>query len=147
MPENDFRVGESLTLACEPADARVASMSTQYVFVEWPWREADPESRARWNGQVALPRSADSREWLNTPWRIEPAVSELEVGDLCLVGIPATSVIVRAVRNYVPAKDVGWLPRPTLGLSVVPAGDYEDDEEAGYIVYLDGAEPISVSRD
>jgi hypothetical protein len=145
LREGDFRAGEPVMLACEPADAHVARVSGGYAFIEWPWREADPGSRFRWNGQVALPRDAGSREWANTPWRVEPGAGELEAGDACRVGIPPTRVIVRAVRGYVPARDVGWLPRPTLGLSVVPAGD-EDDEEAGYLVYLDGAEPVCVTR-
>jgi hypothetical protein len=145
MHDNDFRAGESLILVCEPADARVASVSGGYVYLEWPWREADPRSGFRWNGQVALPWDGDSREWANTPWRVEPDTGELERGDTCWVGIPPTRVIVRAVCNYAPAKDVGSLPRPTLGLSVVSVGD-EDDGEAGYLVYLDGAEPVSVTR-
>jgi hypothetical protein len=134
-----------LTLACEPAEARVARVSRWYVFIEWPWRKADPGSRFRWNGHVALPQDAESSEWAKTPWRAEPATHELEVGDACRIGIPSTRVTVRAVHNYVPGRDLGWLPRPTPGLSVVPIGD-EGAEEAGYLVYLDGAEPISVVR-
>jgi hypothetical protein len=145
MPDSDFRAGELLTLACEPADACIASVSSGYVYIEWPWREVDPGSRFRWNGQVALPWDAGSREWVNTPWRTEPDVGELETGDTCWVGIPPTRVVVRAVLRYSPARDLGWLPRPTLGLSVVAAGD-KDDDEAGYLVYLDGAEPVSVTR-
>jgi hypothetical protein len=145
MHDSDFRAGESLILACEPADARVARVSGGYVFLEWPWRETDPGSGFRWNGQVALPWDADSREWVNTPWRVEPDAGELEAGATCWVGIPPTRGIVRALYKYAPARDVGWLPRPTLGLGVVPVG-HEDDEEAGYLVYLDGAEPVSVTR-
>ncbi|SDN75150.1 hypothetical protein [Actinacidiphila guanduensis] len=146
MPVSDFQVGEPLTLACEPADARVATVWGRYIFIEWPWRQIDPESRVRWNGQVALPREADSGEWANTPWRVEPAADELAVGDSCRVGIPRTRVVVRAVRIYRPAKDVGWLPRPTVALSVVPFGDCDGDEEAGYLVHVDGAEPITAAR-
>jgi hypothetical protein len=78
------------------------------------------------------------------PWRVEPGAGGLEAGDACRVGIPPTWVIVREVRSYVPAKDVGWLPRPVLGLSVVAAGD-EGDKEADYLVYLDSAEPVSAT--
>jgi hypothetical protein len=146
MPDGNFRVGELLTLVCPMVDARVAGVGGQYVFIEWPWREVDSDSKARWNGQVALPREIESYEWVNTPWRVEPDPDQLGVGDSCTVGIPATRVIVRAVRNYEPAKDIGWLPRPTLGLAVVPVGEAEDDEDAGFIVYVDGAEPISLTR-
>jgi hypothetical protein len=45
-----------------------------------------------------------------------------------------------------PLRDVGWLPRPTRGLGVVPAGESENNLEAGYLIYIDGAEPISVIR-
>lgn len=62
MPDSDFRAGELLTLACEPADACIARVSRGEVYIEWPWREVDPGSRFRWNGQVVLPWDADSRE-------------------------------------------------------------------------------------
>ena len=97
MPSSDFRIGEVITLACPPADARVVRVGSQYIFLEWPWREVDSDSKARWNGQVALPREIGSYEWLNTPWRVDPDASQLEAGDACMVGIPATRVIVRAV--------------------------------------------------
>jgi hypothetical protein len=67
MQGSGFRAGESLVLAREPADARAASVSRDYVFIDWPWCEVDPASRFRWNGQVALPRDAASHEWVNTP--------------------------------------------------------------------------------
>ncbi|MDI2132182.1 hypothetical protein [Yinghuangia seranimata] len=143
MPAHTIQVGDTVSLACPPEDARVARVAGSYVFIEWPWRSPDPDSRSRWNGQVALPRDPRSREWLNTPWRVEPDSDLLEVGDACLVGIPPTPVVVQEVRTYDPPKDTGWIPRPTLGLAVVPLG--ETGDEAGYVVYVDGAEPISVA--
>ena len=146
MPERGFQAGDHLLLECAPVDAEVSKVAGSYAFIEWPWREVDMESRLRWNGQVAFPRSSDSFEWLNTPWRIEPDVEMLEEGDACMVGISPTRVIVRAVHQFDPAKDLGWLPRPSVGLSVVPVGDFEGDDEAGYMIYLDGAEPIIVQQ-
>ncbi|MFD4874670.1 hypothetical protein ACFWOB_15105 [Streptomyces sp. NPDC058420] len=146
MSERGFQVGDHLSLECAPSDAEVSKIAGRYAFIAWPWREVDSRSQHRWNGQVAFPRSSDSFEWLNTPWRIEPDVGMLEEGDVCMVGIPPTRVIVRAVRSYDPAKDLGWLPRPSVGLSVVPVGDFEDDDEAGYMIYPNGAEPIIIHQ-
>lgn len=145
MNYSNFRTGEILTVTCEPTDAYVAKVLGKYVFLEWPWRQVDPGSRFKWNGQVALPRDAGHHEWANTPWRAEPDPGELQADNTCQVGIPPTRVLVRAVHDYAPGRDLGWLPRPTLELSVVSVGD-QNDEEAGYMLYLDGAEPISVTR-
>ncbi|WP_405917811.1 hypothetical protein [Streptomyces sp. NBC_00728] len=146
MSERGIQIGDHLLLQCPPSDAEVCKVSAGYVFIEWPWREGDPESRYRWNGQLAFPRSSNSFEWLNTPWRIEPDAEDLNEGDVCMVGIPPTRVIVRAVHAYHPAKELGWLPRPNAGLSVVPVGEFEDDDEAGYLIYPDGAEPIVIQQ-
>ncbi|GAA1338949.1 hypothetical protein GCM10009635_49640 [Actinocatenispora thailandica] len=146
MLQDDFRVGQTLTLSCEPTDARVESITKHYVSIEWPWREPDPESQIRWSGKISLPSRVDSAEWINTPWRTEPSVEDLRAGIVCMIGIPPTNVIVRDVRIFTPARDVGWLPRPTLGLGVVPEGESENDPEAGYLIYVDGGEPISVIR-
>jgi hypothetical protein len=93
---------------------------------------------------VALPRDEASYEWTNTPWRTEPAPWNLETGLECTVGIPPTRVMVREVQRYDPPRNLGWLPRPTKGLSVVEAA-LQDDEDAGYVLYLDGAEPVRLS--
>jgi hypothetical protein len=90
-------------------------------------------------------RQVNESDRISGTHSVEPDAGGLEAGDACRVGIPPTRVIVREVRSYAPAKDVGWLPRPASGLSVVPI-DGEGDQEAGYLVCLDGAEPVSVTR-
>lgn len=145
MQAADLQVGDELIIACEPADAVVAKIAHSYVFIRWPWRELDQTSRAKWDGTVALPRIESSQEWGNTPWRVEPSSGELKVGDSCMVGIPPTRVIVRNVKIFDPPRSLGWLPKPTAGADVVEVGR-QDDEEAGYMIYLDGAEPISFER-
>lgn len=144
-PATDFQSGDELVISCEPADAVVARISDFYVFIEWPWRERDESSRMRWDGTLALPRNESSLEWANTPWRVEPSPEELNAGDTCMVGIPPTRIIVRRVYEYDPPRSLGWVPKPTAGLGVVESAML-DNEEAGYLVYLDGAEPISFER-
>jgi hypothetical protein len=95
---------------------------------------------------VALPCDELSAEWSNTPWRVEPDPSDLKVGSRCMVGIPPTRVVVREVQEYDPPRSLGWLPKPTIGLSVAEVGDDQDDEDVGYLIYLDGAEPVQVRR-
>lgn len=141
-----IQAGQCLILDCAPADAVVAKIASGYIYLHWPWRRIDPNSKVSWNGQVSFPVDANHFEWTNAPWRLEPDPEDLSAGDVCLVGIPGLEVVVRTVRQFDPPRDVGWLPRPTVGLSVVPVGDFQDDEEAGFLVYLDGPEPISVSR-
>jgi hypothetical protein len=145
MSIGEVRVGDELIISCEPTDAMVEGVSNHYVFIKWPWGERDQSSRARWDGSVALPRSESNPEWANTPWRVEPPPRELKAGSSCMVGIPPSRVLVREVQEYDPPCDLGWLPRPTMGLSVVDARD-EDAEDAGYLVHLDGAEPILFER-
>ncbi|MFL6071845.1 MAG: hypothetical protein ACJ73S_00325 [Mycobacteriales bacterium] len=147
MAIDNFEAGDRLVLSCEPADARVAGMDEDYVFIEWPWRAIDPESRMRWDGTVALPRDPESLEWANTPWRVEPGPEELTPGSMCMVGIPRTVVALRSVDSYEPALDTGWLPRPTIGLNVVEVGQDQLGEEAGYTIYRDSLEPIAISED
>lgn len=143
---NEFQPGEVVSISCEPADAQVVKVTDHYVSLKWPWRELDSSSQMRWNGLLALPRHETNPEWANTPWRVEPDPSELAVGDICMVGIPATRVLVREVQEFDPPRALGWLPKPTLGLSVVEVGDHQDDESAGYLIYVDGAEPIQFHR-
>lgn len=142
----EYRVGDELVVWCDPEDARVADVRGGYVYIEWPWREVDLSSNKRWNGQLAFPRDPDSLEWANTPWRLDPDPSELEVGETCQVGIPRTAITVRSVRFYDPPRDLGWLPRPTIGLGVANVADARFGDEAGYVIYVDGAEPISLER-
>ena len=49
------------------------------------------------------------------------------------------------VVKYEPPADFGFLPRPEYALGVVATED-ADDEEAGYMVYLDGNEPVELTR-
>src|SRR4051794_32558850 len=70
-----------------------------------------------WSGTVAFPVDLESFEWTNTPWRLEPDADSLPQGDSCMVGIPSSPVLVRAVRRFERPWDLGWLPRPTVGLS------------------------------
>ncbi|GIF62325.1 hypothetical protein Ais01nite_03600 [Asanoa ishikariensis] len=42
-----------------------------------------------------------------------------------------------------PPADCGFLPRPELVIEVVPV-DLLGDEEAGYVLYLNGNEPIDI---
>jgi len=146
MLSSDVHPGEELFVSCEPATAVVVRITSDYVFIRWPWREHDQESRAKWDGTVALPREESSPEWTNTPWRVQPESHKLEVGGRCVVGIPRTRVLVRRIQEYDPPRSLGWLPRPTAGVGVVEAGIGQDDEEAGYVLYLDGAEPIVFER-
>lgn len=145
MLTSEVQAGDEFAISCEPADAVVARVTNHYVFIQWPWRERDELSRTNWDGTMALPRSEASREWANTPWRVNPSPEELEAGGSCVVGIPRTRVLVRKVYEYDPPCSLGWLPKPTAGVGVVEVG-LSDDEEAGYEVYLDGAEPITFEQ-
>ncbi|MEV0810325.1 hypothetical protein [Micromonospora sp. NPDC050200] len=42
-----------------------------------------------------------------------------------------------------PPADFGFLPRPDYVLEVVPV-DMLDDEDAGFVLYLNGEEPIDI---
>jgi hypothetical protein len=145
MLPSEVQVGDEFIISCEPADAVVANVTNRYIFIQWPWGERDEQSRTKWDGTLALPRDESNYEWANTPWRVEPSPAELEVGSSCMVGIPRTRVMVRRVYEFDPPRSLGWLPKPTAGIGVVEVGRRED-EEAGYMVYLDGAEPITFDR-
>jgi hypothetical protein len=144
VSEWEFKVGEQIVISCEPVDTEVLKKLGDHYCVKWPWGAVDQQSRFRWDGSMAFPVDDESFEWQNTPWRLEPDPSELVVGASCMVGIPPTRVVVQDVENFDPPRDLGWLPRPTLGLAVVSAGQYQDHPDAGYMLYLDGPEPIEV---
>lgn len=135
--------GDVLVLSSDPADVRVRASSADRVFVEWPWRTRDPSSHA-WDGTLGFQRDPDHWEWRNTPWRLEPDPAGLNAGDLCMVGIPTTEVQVIAIDEYDPPADFGWLPRPVWGIGVCPISDLNDDE-AGYVIYLDAGDPIEIT--
>ncbi|MFI6763201.1 hypothetical protein ACIBF5_29125 [Micromonospora sp. NPDC050417] len=136
-----YAVGDLLMIRANAFDALVVKTTLRRVLVEWPWREVDPDSQNSWDGTVGFPREPDGRDWSNTPWRLEPDAAELEAGELCLVGIPPTKVRVTGVEKFDPPADFGFLPRPDCVLELVPV-EMSDDEDAGYVLYLNGKEPI-----
>jgi hypothetical protein len=138
-----YSVGDVLLISCEPFDTRVVRVTPDRVSVEWPWRRPDPESENWWEGRVSFPRDPDAYGWVNTPWRLEPDPTELEEGDACFVGIPPTRVRVIGIELFDPPADFGFLPRPDYVLGVRPSSD-EDDEDAGYAIYLNGEEPVEI---
>ena len=138
-----FTVGDLLRISCEALDTKVTSTTPTRVLVRWPWREIDPSSASRWDGTIGFPRDPDHYDWCNTPWRIEPDGWDLTAGDNCFVGIPPSEVRVTSIERYDPPGDFGWLPRPEWVLGVCPVENL-DDEEAGYVLYLDGDEPIDI---
>lgn len=140
-----YESGERLAVYCEPVDARVVKVTRRHVYVEWPWREPDVGTRMQWDGTMVFPLDPSNPDWANTPWRLEPDPEELSAGGACLVGIPRTVVKVERVHHFDPPLVVGWIPRPTMGLEVVDER-LEGDEEAGYMLYLGGPEPIEIER-
>ncbi|HEX6968166.1 MAG TPA: hypothetical protein VF174_05045 [Micromonosporaceae bacterium] len=138
-----YTVGDLLMISAEAFDARVAGTTPRRVLIDWPWREVDPESTNSWDGTLGFPRDPDAHDWCNTPWRLEPDPSELKTGDSCFVGIPLTEVRITGIEKFDPPADFGFLPRPDYVLEVVPV-DMVDDEEAGYVLYLNGEEPIEI---
>ena len=138
-----FSVGDVLTISSDVSEVRVAGGTNHTFFVDWPWREIDPESENRWDGKFGFPRDPEHYDWRNTPWRVEPDGWELSTGDMCLIAIPPTEVQVTSIENYDPPGDFGWLPRPSWALGVCPT-EYVGDEEAGYVLYLDADEPIVI---
>lgn len=138
-----YTVGDLLIISAEAFDSRVASTTSRRVLIDWPWREVDPNSANSWDGTVGFPRDSEAYDWCNTPWRLEPDVSELQTGDACFVGIPPTEVRIVGMEKYEPPADFGFLPRPDYVLELVPV-DMLDDEDAGFVLYLNGEEPIDI---
>jgi hypothetical protein len=138
-----FATGDLLRIACEAVDARVGRTSNHSFALEWPWRQIDSSSRFRWDRTLGFPRDPDSPDWRNTPWRIEPDGWDFETGDTCMVGIPNTEVRIMWIEHFDPPSDLGWLPRPTWGLAVCPFENW-GEEDAGYMLHLESAEPIEI---
>ncbi|MEV4282267.1 hypothetical protein [Actinoplanes xinjiangensis] len=138
-----YTVGDRLVISAEAFESRVSHLDARRVMVEWPWREVDVDSRNSWGGTLGFPRDSDAYGWCNIPWRLEPDPEELEPGDPCFVGIPPTEVLVTTIEKFEPPADYGFLPRPDYFMEVVPL-DMTDDEEAGYVIYLNGNEPIDI---
>ncbi|MFF9815813.1 hypothetical protein [Streptomyces sp. NPDC014006] len=135
------QVGDEVIVSCEPASARVVSANARYVTVEWPWGEIDNSSNFRWDGTTALPCGESVGEWV--PYQVQPAASELSAGDVCTVSIPPTRLYVGHYEEYNPPRNLGWSPAPTAGIYVLPL-DKSDDEDAGCMLYLGGADPVRV---
>jgi hypothetical protein len=114
----DYRVGDVLRISCPSATARVTAVDSRHVSVRWPWWEIDPDAEdTRWNGAVAIAR--DDPDEL---YAVEPAADRLSAGDVCRVGIPPRIVHVIDVTAHDPPPATGWLPRVSLELLVLPAG-------------------------
>lgn len=138
-----YTVGDRLVISSEAFETIVARVTARRVLVEWPWREVDPHSRNSWDGTLGFPRDSDAYDWCNTPWRLDPDPEELESGSPCFVGIPPTEVIVTSIEKYDPPADFGFLPRPDYVMELTPEATIED-EDAGYVVYMNGNEPIEL---
>lgn len=143
-----LQVGDLLRISCPMAPARVAGIGRDYAYVEWPWREIDPASRFRWNGQRAFARDPDSHEWIGPAFRTDPEPWHLTPNAMCRVGIPETIVQITSVHQCEPPEDRGWLPRPRIMLGFIPADhpEYIDIEDAGDTLYFPSAEPITIGR-
>jgi hypothetical protein len=139
-----YNVGDLLIISAEAFDARIAGTTPRRVLIDWPWRSVDPESVNPWDGTVDFPRDPYAYDWRNTSWRLEPDPSELEKGDACFAGIPPTVVEIAGIEFYEPPADFGFLPRPDYVIEVVPA-DMIDDEDAGFVLQLNGDEPIDIA--
>lgn len=135
------RVGDEVTVSCEAASARVVAVNSRHIALEWPWGVIDHSSIFRWDGTYSLPCEESHAEWV--PYRLEPAASELRAGDTCVISIPPTRLHVGHYEEYDPPRNLGWTPAPVAGIYVVPPNKSED-EDAGCMLYLGGAEPIRV---
>lgn len=122
LPCVDYRVGDVLRISCPFTSTIVTGVDEAYVSVRWPWWEIDPDAEGVcWNGEVALGR-ADPDEL----YAIDPPAPHLAPGDRCRVGIPARVIHVIEVHEYDPPQETGWLPRPSLSLVVLRAGEAPD---------------------
>jgi hypothetical protein len=135
-----FSVGQTLRIWAEPEEVHVVGTRYGGVLVEWPWRQPDPESRNHW-AAMGFPLDPDDRRWKNTAWRLMPEPADLKVGSNCYVGIPSTVVRVTTILDLEGEADYGWLPRPEWGIGLCPVDDL-DDEDAGYVMYVQSHEPI-----
>ncbi|MEE6262747.1 hypothetical protein [Plantactinospora sonchi] len=117
-----YRVGDVLRISCPFAPTVVTHVDETDVVVRWPWWEIDPDAEGvRWNGEAALCH-ADPDALYTT----DPPAGRLAPGDACRVGIPARIIHVIEVHEYDPPQETGWLPRPSLVLIVLPAGEAPD---------------------
>lgn len=138
-----YAVGDLLRLSSEAFDARVVGTTARRVLIEWPWFAVDEASDNDWGGTFGFPRDSEAYEWCNTPWRLEPDPEELHAGSSCFVGVPPTEVRITGIQKHDPPADFGFLPRPEYVLEVCPV-DLIDDEDAGFVIYLNSGEPVDI---
>lgn len=139
-----YRAGDVLRIWCPFTAARVTGVHRDHVSVRWPWWTVDPDGGdVRWNGDVAVGRD-DPEELYAT----EPPPGSLTPGTTCRVGMPPRLVHVVEVRTHDPAQPTGWLPRPTMVLTVLPAGVQPDPaaDREGVDVEVDGGVPMTFER-
>jgi hypothetical protein len=67
-------------------------------------------------------------------------------GDTCQVGIPPRIIHVLEVHEYDPPQQTGWLPRPSLSLLVLRAGEQPNprSEFQGTSIEPDGGVPLTL---
>ncbi|MFF0723376.1 hypothetical protein [Streptomyces sp. NPDC004134] len=147
---HDFRVGDVLSVACPFTPTRVErGVKWDLIAVRWPWWEVDAGSESgRWNGGAAL--GVDGGGYAGPEvecelFRTDPPPEHLKAGDTCRIGVPPTVVHVTAVDPYDPPRVTGWLPRPTLAVTVLRHGlsyrEYPDDSHldgSGYRIHPEG---------
>ncbi|MCX2952299.1 hypothetical protein [Lentzea sp. NEAU-D7] len=136
--------GDVVVVSSPVVSTTVARVSHHHVHLEWPWKAKDPNSEFSWDGTVAFSRFAESSEWRNTPWRFKCDPWVLQPGDVVELFIPETDAVVRSVTRLDRPRDTGWLPRPVLVLGFGTA-ESAGDPEAGFVLYCDTDEPITIS--
>ena len=124
-----FRIGDVLTVYCPFTEAEVAAVTSFYAMIKWPWHRADPDTpQFRWNGQMAVSIDPTHFDWKRELFRTEQAPKQLKAGQTCRVGIPLTVVHVIDMAAYDPPDENGILPRPSLLLVLLPAGQTEEPD-------------------
>ncbi|KOV71695.1 hypothetical protein ADL00_07160 [Streptomyces sp. AS58] len=151
-----FRVGDVLSVACPFTPTRVErGLTWDHVSVRWPWWEIDSDSDfVHWNGIVALGLDSNRRVSPDVEaelFRTDPPPEHLKAGDICQVGIRPTVVHVTDVDRHDPPLETGWLPRPTLSVTVLRQGlsyrEYPDGSHlngAGYTIHPGDGIPFTI---
>jgi hypothetical protein len=117
-----YRCGDVLRISCPFTPAVVAGVDNYHVSVRWPWWQIDPDADGiRWNGIAALGRDDPAELYVT-----EPPADDLAPGDTCRVGIPQRIIHIIEVHEYDPPQETGRLPRPSLSLLVLRAGEPPD---------------------
>jgi hypothetical protein len=140
----ELRPGDRLRISCEPRSVEVAHTSRTYLFVRRPWLQIDPASRFSYDGTAAFAKDPNHPDF-DLLWRIHPTPTDLHTGDTCELSIPPAEVVLASVERFVPPKDLGWLPRPSAALYLLPSSG-DDDGEGGQALYLSPEEPIAIER-